>query len=212
METFDLTPDPKVLLALTHTPMQPLDALCELIDNAIDSFQAARLQGSPTKHPLVVVDLPRPSDVNSGAGVIRIRDNGSGLDRDQAEKALRAGFTGNNPYDSLGLFGMGFNISTGKLWPHHRFLTARKEDPEAIEVIVDLEKVRQARSFKVPVNLTQKPATSSAERLSKLGHGGLREIPTAGSSANWSSMGCRGFVKKLGGVIPQFSGKRTFRS
>lgn len=24
---FDLTPDPKVLIALTHTPMQPLDAL-----------------------------------------------------------------------------------------------------------------------------------------------------------------------------------------
>lgn len=35
---FDFTPDPKVLIALTHTPMQPLDALCELIDNAIDSF------------------------------------------------------------------------------------------------------------------------------------------------------------------------------
>lgn len=32
---FDFTPDPKVLIALTHTPMQPLDALCELIDNAI---------------------------------------------------------------------------------------------------------------------------------------------------------------------------------
>lgn len=31
---FDFTPDPKVLIALTHTPMQPLDALCELIDNA----------------------------------------------------------------------------------------------------------------------------------------------------------------------------------
>lgn len=46
---FDLTPDPKVLIALTHTPIQPLDALCELIDNAIDSFEAAALQGTPNR-------------------------------------------------------------------------------------------------------------------------------------------------------------------
>ncbi len=45
---FDFTPDPKVLIALTHTPMLPLDALCELIDNAIDGFSAARIQGIPT--------------------------------------------------------------------------------------------------------------------------------------------------------------------
>ncbi len=44
---FNLTPDPKILIALTHTPLQPLDALCELIDNAIDSFSVAKLQGSP---------------------------------------------------------------------------------------------------------------------------------------------------------------------
>lgn len=30
MPDFDLTPDPRVLIALTHTPLQPLDALCEL--------------------------------------------------------------------------------------------------------------------------------------------------------------------------------------
>ena len=50
---FDFTPDPKVLLALTHTPMQPLDALCELIDNAIDSFAAAKIQGVPVDSPIV---------------------------------------------------------------------------------------------------------------------------------------------------------------
>ena len=63
METFDLTPDPKVLIALTHTPMQPLDALCELIDNAIDSFQAAELQGTPVEHPIITIDLPRMAEI-----------------------------------------------------------------------------------------------------------------------------------------------------
>lgn len=44
MVTFDLTPDPKVLVALTHTPMSPLDALCELIDNPIGSVGECKRQ------------------------------------------------------------------------------------------------------------------------------------------------------------------------
>ena len=42
---FDLTPDPNVLIALTQTPLRQMDALCELIDNSIDSFSAAQRQG-----------------------------------------------------------------------------------------------------------------------------------------------------------------------
>ena len=59
MTEFDLTPDPKVLIALTHTPLQPLDALCELIDNAIDSFQVAKLQGAPIEFPLTRLKFRR---------------------------------------------------------------------------------------------------------------------------------------------------------
>lgn len=106
MREFDLTPDPKVLIALTHTPLQPLDALCELIDNAIDSFQAAKLHGNPIEFPLVVVELAGAVEIARGEGVIRVRDNGPGLSAELAEKALRAGYSGNKPYDSLGLFGI----------------------------------------------------------------------------------------------------------
>lgn len=185
MQTFDLTPDPKVLLALTHTPMQPLDALCELIDNAIDSFQAAKLQGRPVSHPLVIVDLPRTSDVNAGSGRVLIRDTGCGLGREHAELALRAGFSGNNPYDSLGLFGMGFNISTGKLGRVTRFVTAQQGDNEAIEVVVDLEQVRQARSFKVPVKSIPKPPDFDS--------GTMIEVSAWWPEGNPNS----GFVRKL---------------
>lgn len=157
MNTFDLTPDPKVLIALTHTPMQPLDALCELIDNAIDSFNVAELQGNPVKGAVVAVDLPKLSALKNGDGCVIVRDNGIGLNFEMAEKALRAGFSGNNPFDSLGLFGMGFNVSTGKLGRVTRFLTARKIDSEAIEVKVDLEEINKAKSYKVPVKSVQKP-------------------------------------------------------
>jgi C4-dicarboxylate-specific signal transduction histidine kinase len=88
----NLTPDTKVLIALTHTHIQPLDALCELIDNAIDSFSSAKLQGNPVEHPVVRIDLPKLSEIDAGKGVVRVSDNGPGLSVDSAEKALRAGF------------------------------------------------------------------------------------------------------------------------
>lgn len=185
MPTFDLTPDPKVLLALTHTPMQPMDALCELIDNALDSFQAAKIYGDVPKNPVVMIELPKLSEVNNQIGIIRVRDNGIGLTADQAEKALKAGFTGNNPYDNLGLFGMGFNISTGKLGSTTKFMTTMLDNSSCIQVIIDLEKLRSERSFEVPVIEIPKPQGFQS--------GTIVEISSWWPEGNPNS----GFVKKL---------------
>lgn len=145
--TFDFTPDPKVLLALTRTPMQPLDALCELIDNAIDSFAIAKIQGIAIDNPLIVIDLPTRKQLSNGSGLLRIRDNGPGMSAEEAEKAIKAGFSGNNPYDTLGLFGMGFNISTGKLGNTTTFMTARKETGKYIRTVIDLNKINASKSY-----------------------------------------------------------------
>lgn len=157
MVTFDLTPDPKVLVALTHTPMSPLDALCELIDNSLDSFRTSKLKGDPISSPIVLISLPKVAEVDKGEGLLRVRDNGPGMSASQAEMALRAGFSGNNPYDSLGLFGMGFNISTGKLGRRTRFITAQSGQDFAIEVIIDLDEITASKSFSVPVTEIEKP-------------------------------------------------------
>lgn len=157
MKYFDLTPDPKVLIALTHTPIQPLDALSELIDNSIDSFRLAEVRGVPVQSPLIIVDLPKRSQILEGAGKILLRDNGPGLSAERAEMALKAGFSGNTPYDSLGLFGMGFNISSGKLGARTRFVTAEKAKDRALEVIVDLVEMSKAKNYQVPVSDIEKP-------------------------------------------------------
>jgi hypothetical protein len=184
--TFDLTPDPKVLIALTHTPLEPLDALCELVDNALDSFEAAKLEGTKVEYPLVTIDLPSVAETRSGLGLLRLRDNGLGLAPEAAEQALRAGFSGNNPYDRLGLFGMGFNISTGKLGSVTKFLTRRRGEL-ATEVIVDLNKMQQQRTYKVPFAQMPGPAEFQS--------GTTVEVSQWWPDGNPN----RGFIKKLVG-------------
>jgi len=182
---FDFTPDPKVLIALTHTPMLPLDALCELIDNSIDGFSAARIQGIPTEKPIIVVDLPSRKDITNNTGVLRVVDNGPGMTAETAEKAIKAGFSGNNPYDSLGLFGMGFNISTGKMGRVTRFRTARKEDTFCTDTTIDLEKINNTKDYRLPAVESPKPDNFT--------NGTIIEV------SNWWPEGNpnRGFLNKL---------------
>lgn len=180
----NLTPDTKVLIALTHTDIKPLDALCELIDNAIDSFSSARLQGINIINPCIRIDLPSTKEINADEGVVRISDNGPGLTMESAEKALRAGFSGNNPYDTLGLFGMGFNISTGKMGSVTKFYSAREDADKALEVTIDLNKINSSKDYNVKAYYVEK---------GKLAHGTIIEI------SNWWPNGNdnRGFIRNL---------------
>lgn len=156
-EYLPIMPDPKVLMALTHTPLKPLDALCELIDNGIDSFRVGKLQGQPQAHPLVEVSVPGEAETRRRAGVVRVFDNGPGLDRQGLAEALSVGFSGKNRYDTLGLFGMGFNIATGKLGRHTTVTTARKQDDYGLRVVLDLPTIVRSRRFEVPVDVIAKP-------------------------------------------------------
>ncbi|KQO97672.1 ATP-binding protein [Leifsonia sp. Leaf264] len=187
-EFLDITPDPKVLLALTQTPLKPLDALCELIDNGIDAFAAASMEGIPLSHRLVEVTVPGASVVKRGEGMVRVYDNGGGLDRIGLENTLRAGFSGKNRFDTLGLFGMGFNIATGKLGRRTRVTTARQSDQMALQVTLDLPTIVRSRSFNVPVEIVPKPTNFE--------HGTIVEVdgwwPDGDSNA--------GFAAQLGAI------------
>jgi hypothetical protein len=156
-DVLDITPDPKVLVALTQTPLKPVDALCELIDNGIDAFAAARVLGERIDHRMIEVTVPGSSNVKRQEGAIRVVDNGAGLDREGLANTLRAGFSGKNKYDSLGLFGMGFNIATGKLGRKTTVTTARRNDGFALRVILDLTEIVKSRRFEVPVEQVAKP-------------------------------------------------------
>lgn len=153
----DITPTPQVLIALTRTPITPIDAISELIDNAVDSFQAAEVQGIRSQVRHVIIDVPGLTHVDRGEGVIRVRDTGAGLTAEQIGQAMQAGFSTKNPFDTLGLFGMGFNIATGKLGRITRVISARPGDEKAIEVTLDLPELVKSNKFAVTAELVDKP-------------------------------------------------------
>ncbi len=187
---FDFTPDPKVLIALTHTPMQPLDALCELIDNAIDSFYSAKIQGVPIDKPIILVTLPSRKQLSLNSGILRIQDNGPGMTAENAEKAIKAGFSGNNPYDTLGLFGMGFNISTGKLGNITTFMTSRADSATYIKTIINLKKINATKDYSLEA---EEHTKETGAPFTESGHGTIIEVTDWWPEGNAN----RGFIQKL---------------
>lgn len=146
MEQIDIKPTPQVLLALTHTDLKPIDALCELVDNAIDSFAETGNQSGINE---IHIDLPTLGELQKDEGKIRIMDNGPGMTLDNVKKALTAGYSSQNAYGRLGMFGMGLNIATGKFARKTRLVTATKESDMALVVEVDLEKLVEQGHFGV---------------------------------------------------------------
>ena len=70
-----------------------------------------------------------------------VKDTGRGMTRTTLEQAVKAGWSSNDRFDKLGLFGMGFNVSTARLGRRARVLTTREGDPEWIGVEIDLDKL-----------------------------------------------------------------------
>ena len=66
------------------------------------------------------------------------------------KNAVKAGWSGNDPLSSLGLFGMGFNIATARLGRVAEVWTSRAGDPEDVGVRIDLDELRASRNFRVP--------------------------------------------------------------
>ena len=71
--------------------------------------------------------------------------------------AVRAGFSGNVPIGKLGLFGMGFNISSGKIGKKTVFKTACREEQNLVSITINLPKLVKGGAFDVPIEESPKP-------------------------------------------------------
>lgn len=171
ISTLNISPDPTILMVLANTPLKPIDALCELIDNALDSFVAARRIGLKIDSKWVRITIPKPSQIENGEGVVRVVDNGVGLNETDLEGALKAGFSSKNKYDQLGLFGVGFNIATAKLG-HKTVVTTAKADatgklPEfSLRATIDLQDLKRRNTYEIPLTSIPRPERGTVVEVS----------------------------------------------
>lgn len=132
-----ITPSARVLRMLGEIEFDEWQCIAELIDNAFDDFTEIHRSGVPWAGGFrVSVQLPDSLD-----GELVITDTGRGMSYERLERAVSAGWSGNDMHDKLGLFGMGFNVSTARLGKCARVLTTRQGDPEWIGVEIDLDRI-----------------------------------------------------------------------
>lgn len=107
------------------------------------------------------------------------------------EQAVRAGWSGNDQFDKLGLFGMGFNVSTARLGRKTRVLTTRAGDLEWVGVEIDVAKIQD--DFEAP-DITA-PKKDPAE------HGTRIEISDLDPDrASWLTRNATALRRQLGHV------------
>ncbi len=150
-EVIDLQPHPRLLSVLGDIEFAPWQCLAELIDNAFDEF----LRHPEIEQPTVTVTLPGRGS-NPGTAEVWVKDNGPGLTLEHLQNALRAGWTSNDRFGQLGLFGMGFNIATARLGSIAVVRTARREASHWTVVTIDLPAMQAQGHFDVPVRTEPK--------------------------------------------------------
>lgn len=152
-EFIDITPTPRILRMLGQIDFSAQQCLCELVDNSIDAF--ANETSNQTIEPEITIRIPKTNNLSDDSQ-IEIRDNGKGMSLEQLSNSLRAGFSNNSPVDKMGLFGMGFNISTARLGGRTEIITSRPDDTHFSKVVIDFKELEKMSQFKAPITQVSK--------------------------------------------------------
>src|SRR5690348_10033303 len=119
----DITPSPRILRMLGEIEFDEWQCIAELADNAFDDFSEI-IEGGQSWPGGYKVSVTLPGLGASLAGAeVAVKDTGRGMTRTTLEQAVKAGWSSNDRFDKLGLFGMGFNVSTARLGRRTRVLT-----------------------------------------------------------------------------------------
>ncbi len=197
----DITPSPRILSMLGEIEFDEWQCIAELVDNSFDDFSSilSETQAWPGGFK-VSVTLPSPTADLAGAEVV-VRDTGRGMTSEILEQAVKAGWSNNDRFDKLGLFGMGFNVSTARLGRQTRVLTTRAGDPEWIGVEIDLDHV--GSDFRAP-DITE-PKDDPSEHGTRIIVSGLHR-----ERAEWLQRNAVGLRTKLGSVYGWMLEHRPF--
>lgn len=147
----DITPSPRVLRMLGQIDFAPWQCLAELIDNSIDAFIDQVSEGQPPINPKISISLPTEQQLKDRSGYVEVADNGRGMSVVQMSDAVRAGYSGNDPVEKMGLFGMGFNISTARLGRRTEVWTTTADSPDWTGIVIDFDELEKSAEFSAPV-------------------------------------------------------------
>lgn len=179
INTLDITPTPRILRTLGEIPFQTWQCVAELIDNSIDAFLSDKTAIPEEDERKIVVTWASDS-VATDDRAIEVTDNACGMSIEQLQNAVRAGYSSNDPVGNLGLFGMGFNISTARLGEVTTIMTTRRGDSDWVGIKIDFQKLIDTRRFDAPIIHMAKsnPAEHGTKiTISRLRHGILTELP-----------------------------------
>ena len=161
--TIDVPPHPRLLSVLGDIEFQPWQCIAELVDNGFDDFLKSSSAEEGAETPTVQVTLPGRSSSLRDAEVW-VRDNGRGMTLERLRNSLRAGWTDNDRFGHLGLFGMGFNIATARLGHVAVVRTTRRGDPHWQVVTIDLRKLAGGEDFRLPGHAIEGFADQARDR------------------------------------------------
>ena len=171
-KTVNIRPSPRVLRMLGQIDFAPWQCLAELIDNSIDAFIDQEKDGFVIDAPRVSVSLPSDRDLKAGDGVLIVEDNGCGMSLEDMANAVKAGYSGNDPVEKMGLFGMGFNISTARLGRRTEIRTTKSDSDHWVGIVIDFDKLARQKNFEAPVETRPK----SRVEIDNKSHGTRIEI------------------------------------
>ena len=140
---FDLTPTPELLQLIGKIPFKGWQCIAELLDNSIDAL--INIDNSLTTKK-IQVHIPKPAGIRNNEPLI-IEDWGIGMNEEQLENAVRAGYSNKSTGKSLGLFGMGFNVATARLADIVEVYTSTREMDKEVGIKIDLVEMGRSRSF-----------------------------------------------------------------
>lgn len=141
MAKIDITPSPRILRMLGMIDFKAWQCLFEFIDNSIDSFSREKIS-----NPKIAIILPHKDKMEEG---LVVKDNGIGMSEKELENCLKAGFSGNDTLDMMGLFGMGSNIAMARLGQITKIKTSKKDDDHWVEVEIDFFKLERTGIFEI---------------------------------------------------------------
>ncbi|MCL2568795.1 MAG: ATP-binding protein [Oscillospiraceae bacterium] len=177
--TLDITPTPRILRTLGEIPFATWQCVAELVDNSIDAFLSDKSSIPEELERKITVSWASDS-VATKDRVIEVTDNAGGMSVEQLQNAVRAGYSSNDPVGNLGLFGVGFNISTARLGDVTTILSTRSGDADWVGIKIDFQKLIDAKRF--DASIIRKPKIDPEEHgtkitISSLKQGILSELP-----------------------------------